>query len=251
MGDANDHEAENAGAILRGAGITRRLTLPLLERLPGLAHAFTVAGSGEAAVLAAVAGRPLPLWTLRQVHGRVVRSVDDSGPAPWTVPRPDGDALVSARRDRAIGVHVADCVPIVLCDPVHGVLGAAHAGWRGTVAGVLGAALAAMTTAGARPEDVHIGMGPAIGACCFEVGREVVAAFRDADPDAGSSIRAGSPARIDLLDANRRQAIAAGVRPERIAAANLCTACRSDLLISYRRSGGSSGRMTGLIAWRD
>jgi copper oxidase (laccase) domain-containing protein len=79
----------------------------------------------------------------------------------------------------------------------------------------------------------------------------VVAAFKDADPDADSSIRTGSRARIDLLDANRRQAIAAGVREERIAAANLCTACRSDLLISYRRSGKAAGRMTGLIAWRD
>lgn len=251
MVDTLGREPDNAGADLRGAGPTLRLTLPLLERLPGLAHAFTVAGSEEAAVLAAVAGRALPLWTLRQVHGRVVRSIDDSGPVPWADPRPEGDALVSARRDRAIGVHVADCVPIVLCDPVHGVLGAAHAGWRGTVAGVLGAALAAMAAAGARPEDVYIGMGPAIGACCFEVGAEVVAAFRDADPGAESSIRTGSRARIDLLDANRRQAIAAGVRAERIAAANLCTACRPDLLISYRRSGRSSGRMTGLIAWRN
>jgi YfiH family protein len=251
MGDASGRNAENGGAELRGAGLTRRLTLPLLERLPGLAHAFTVAGSGEEAVLTAVAGRTLPIWTLRQVHGRVVRCIDDSGPAPWVDPRPDGDALVSARRGRAIAVHVADCVPIVLCDPVHGVLGAAHAGWRGTVAGVLGAALAAMAAAGARPEDVYVGMGPAIGACCFEVGPEVVAAFRDADPDADASIRTGSRARIDLLDANRRQAIAAGVSAERIAAANLCTACRPDLLISYRRSGKQAGRMTGLIAWRD
>lgn len=251
MGDASGRKPVNAGADLRGAGLARRLTLPLLERLPGLAHAFTVAGSDEAAVIAAVAGRALPLWTLRQVHGRVVRSIDDCGPAPWSDPRPDGDALVSARRDRAIGVHVADCVPILLCDPVHGVIGAAHAGWRGTVAGVLRAALAAMAAAGARPDDVCIGMGPAIGACCFEVGPEVVAAFRDADPGADSSIRTGSRARIDLLDANRRQAITAGVRAERIAAANLCTACRPDLLVSYRRSGKGAGRMTGLIAWRD
>jgi hypothetical protein len=251
MSKVRGRDAETEGADLRGTGITRRLTLPLLERLPGLAHAFTVAGSDEEAVLAEVAGRTLPLWTLRQVHGRVVRSVDDSGPAPWVDPRPDGDALVSTRRDRAIGVHVADCVPIILCDPVHGVLGAAHAGWRGTVACVLGAALAAMTAAGARPEDVYVGMGPAIGACCFEVGPEVVAAFRDADADAESSIRAGSHVRIDLLDANRRQAIAAGVHAERIAAANLCTACRPDLLLSYRRSGKAAGRMTGLIAWPD
>jgi hypothetical protein len=250
MSDTNRGEPEAAGAVLRGAGVTRRLMLPLLGRVPDLAHAFTVAGSREEAVLEAVALRVQPIWTLRQVHGREVLSIDGAGPDPWPPPRPDGDALVTTRRGQAIAVHVADCVPILLCDPVHGVLGAVHAGWRGTVAGVLGAAIAAMTAAGARPEEIRVGMGPAIGVCCFEVGPEVVTAFRDADPHADSSIRPGVRARIDLLDANRRRAIVAGVRGDHIAAANLCTACRPDLLVSYRRSGKSAGRMSGLIAWR-
>jgi len=251
MSDGSRGEQAMAGAVLRDAGAARHLTLPILERLPGLAHAFTVAGSREESVLEAVAGRALPLWTLRQVHGRAALSIDGSGPSPWPDPRPDGDALVTALRGRAIAIHVADCVPILLCDPDHGVLGAAHAGWRGTVAGVLGAAIAAMVTAGARPEAIRVAMGPAIGACCFEVGPEVVAALRDADPDADASIRTGARARIDLLDANRRQAFAAGVRAERIAAAGLCTVCNPELLVSYRRSGKGAGRMTGIIAWRD
>lgn len=251
MGDGSRDGQVMEGAVLRDEGVARHLTLPILECLPGLAHAFTVAGSREESVLEAVAGRAVPLWTLRQVHGRAALSIDSPGPSPWPDPRPDGDALVTARRGRAIAIHVADCVPILLCDPDHGVLGAAHAGWRGTVAGVLGSAIAAMVSAGARPEAMHVAMGPAIGVCCFEIGPEVVAAFRGADPDADSSIRTGRRARIDLLDANRRQAIAAGVRADRIAAAGLCTVCRSDLLVSYRRGGKGTGRMTGMIAWRD
>ena len=251
MSSGSGFEPGTTGAILLGEGFERRLSLPVLELLPGLAHAFTVAGSREEQVLEAIAGRTLPLWTLRQVHGRLAVSIDGSGAAPWPDPRPDGDALVTARRGQAIAIHVADCVPILLCDPDHGVLGAVHAGWRGTVVGVLGAAIAAMVSAGARPEAMRVAMGPAIGACCFEVGPEVVAAFRDADPDAVASIRTGAPARIDLLDANRRQAITAGVRADRIAAANLCTVCRADLLVSYRRNGKAAGRMTGIIAWRD
>ncbi|HYV84780.1 MAG TPA: peptidoglycan editing factor PgeF [Patescibacteria group bacterium] len=250
MSDRDSRERTDTERRPRGAGSARHLTLPLLDRLPGLVHAFTVAGSGEHEVLRAVAGRALPLWTLRQVHGRTVRTLDGSGSAPWPPPGPDGDALVTTRRGEAIAIHVADCVPILLCDPGAGVLGAAHAGWRGTVAGVLGATIEAMIAAGAHRGAIHVAMGPAIGACCFEVGPEVVAAFRDADPDADSSIRPGARTRIDLLDANRRQAIAAGVRKDRIETADLCTVCRPDLLISYRRGGKGSGRMTGLIAWR-
>jgi purine-nucleoside/S-methyl-5'-thioadenosine phosphorylase / adenosine deaminase len=251
MSDGGGRDSGHDEARLLGEGVTRRLTLPLFDRLPGLAHAFTVAGSEESEVLRAIAGSTTPLWTLRQVHGRVVHSLDGAGETPWPAPGPEGDALVTNRRNAAITIHVADCVPILLCDPVSGALGAAHAGWRGTVAGVLRATIDAMITAGARPGAIYLAMGPAIGACCFEVGPEVVAAFRDADPDADRSIRPGPRPRIDLLDANRRQALAAGVREDRIVAAHQCTVCRRDLLISYRRDGKAAGRMAGLIAWRE
>lgn len=235
---------------LEGEGGARHVTLPLFEEVAGLAHAFTVAGSDDASVVRAVAGRALPLWTLRQVHGREVRWIDSAGPQPWSGLRPEGDALLTRRRGEAIGIRVADCVPILLCDPRRGILGAVHAGWRGMVAGVLRAAIAAMTAAGAQPRDIRLAMGPAIGACCFEVGPEVVQAFRAADPQADRSIHAGPRPRIDLLDANRRQAVASGVPEAQIASAGLCTQCRAELLVSYRRSGGGAGRMTGLIAWR-
>jgi len=234
---------------LVGEGSSRRLHLPILDSLPGLVHAFTVSGSDPDLVLGAMAAQPLPLFTLRQVHGAGVVAIDDSRPALPASPAPPGDSLVTARRSTALGVQVADCVPILLADPVSGLIAAVHAGWRGTVAGVLPATLRMFRSRGGRTSDVRMAIGPSIGVCCFEVGEEVVEAFRRSVPDAGPCIVPGPRPRIDLVEVNRRQALALGVGPENIGAAGLCTACRPDLLESYRRSGGSPGRMAGVIAW--
>jgi YfiH family protein len=145
---------------------------------------------------------------------------------------------------------VADCVPILVADPVSGAIAAVHAGWRGTVAGVLAATLHALRSKGGRTADVRLAMGPSIGACCFEVGAEVVEAFRRTAPDPEPCIVGGPRPRLDLIEANRRQALALGVAPGNIGSAGLCTSCRPDLLASYRRSGGAPGRMAGIVAWR-
>jgi YfiH family protein len=167
--------------------------------------------------------------------------------------RAEGDALLTARRDLALGVSTADCVPILLADEGGGFVGVVHAGWRGTAASILSAALEALRNRGCDLNRIRIGMGPCIGPCCFEVGDEVVEAILRADPGAGDAIARppGGRAKVDLALLNRRQARAAGVPDRSIAAASLCTVCRSDLLESYRRSGGKPGRMIGFVAWRD
>ena len=233
-----------------GEGRTRHLRLAVLEAVPGLAHAFSTAGSDVAAVTAAVASPPAPLWRLSQVHGAAVVAVDASTPATPPERPPTGDALLTSRRGIALAVHVADCVPILLADPVSGLIGAVHAGWRGTVAGVLPATLAQFGMRGARMTDIRLALGPAIGACCFEVGAEVVEAFRRSVPEPGACIIPAPRPRIDLVEANRRQALALGVADGHIGSAGLCTFCRADLLESYRRSHGSPGRMAGIVAWR-
>src|SRR5262245_60050427 len=106
MDRSREPMAPSGTAVVRGAGASRRLRLPLLEGIPGLAHAFTVAGSDPDVVLSSVAGRLLPLWTLRQVHGRHVVSIDGDGPEPWRNERPQGDALLTTRRGHAVAVHV-------------------------------------------------------------------------------------------------------------------------------------------------
>ena len=242
MNDAGSGEGR-----LRGSGITRRLTHPLLEAVPGVVHGFTVRGADLAAAVGEAAGRPLPLHTARQVHGNDVLCIDGNGPP--AAPPARADALTTARLDAALAVQVADCVPILLADPVAGMVGAVHAGWRGTVSRVLERAIAGFTGRGARPGNLRVVLGPHIGRCCFEVGPEVVEAFRRALPDVAAVVAETAPkARIDLEAANRAQALLAGVPAAAIGAVGLCTVCRPDLLESYRRSGGAPGRMAGFIA---
>jgi hypothetical protein len=244
---------ETAGARLAGAGPARRLELAVLNGVPGLMHAFTLRGSDPDVVLGEALGRGAPLVTLRQAHGAEVAVIDGEGPAvvPAPAARRVGDALATRREGVALGVWIADCAPILLCDPRSRAIAAVHAGWRGTVAGVLRAAIGVVRERlGARPDDLRIAIGPCIGPCCFEVGEEVVEALLRSDAGAGECVRRGARRRIDLVAANRRQALQAGARPDRIAAAGLCTVCRADLLESYRRSGSSAGRMAAIIAWR-
>jgi hypothetical protein len=202
----------------------------------------------------------MPLYTLRQAHGALVHL------APWDEARrlsaraaggagsaapPEGDALVTRRPGIALGVWVADCAPILIADDRSGALAAVHAGWRGTAAGVLRAAIGVLRgTLGAHPSDLRVAIGPSIGPCCFEVGEEVVDALLRADAGAEACVLPGVKRRVDLVEANRRQALECGVAPQRIQAAGLCTFCRGDLLASYRRDRHSAGRMAAIIGWR-
>jgi hypothetical protein len=233
---------------LRGQGASRRLTLPLLDAIPGLVHAYTVKGSDPAAALEEAAGAPIPMTTCRQVHGATVHRVGAGGPD--TTP-PEADALITGDAGIALGVWVADCVPILICDAGTRALAAVHAGWRGTAAGVLTAALTALRRdLGVRPAALRVAFGPAIGPCCFEVGDEVVEALLRTDPGARAAVRGVPRSRVDLIEANRRQAIAWGVPPGRMQSAEMCTSCHPDLFESHRRGGGRAGRMAGLLAWK-
>ncbi len=232
---------------MKGSGSERRLEMPILSAVPELAHGFTVRGSDARAAVRAASGEA-PLVSLRQVHGSIVHVVP---PAPRDGDRPEGDALATSSAGMALGVWVADCVPILLCDPRTRAVAAVHAGWRGTVAGILGEAIATLRDRfGSRPADLRVALGPAIGACCFEVGDEVVEALLRTDAGAAACVRRGPRPHLDLHDANRRQALAAGVPAGQIQAADLCTACRADLLESYRRDRESAGRMAAFIGWR-
>lgn len=182
--------------------------------------------------------------TLRQVHGDVVLPVADL-PAEE---RPEGDGLLARRGQAAVGVHTADCVPILLVAPAASVVGAVHSGWRGTVAGVFERALeVARRRFGAEPAGMQAALGPAIGGCCYEVGEEVRDAFRErygADGAVGFRERNGS-IRLDLREFLTSRLEAEGVSVERVGP---CTACASDRLHSYRRQRGR-GRQLSWIAW--
>jgi YfiH family protein len=125
-----------------------------------------------------------------------------------------------------------------MADERHRAVAAVHAGWRGTVTKVCFSTLRAMAERwGTRPEDVHAAIGPGIGACCFEVGPEVAVQFG----------RPFERCAIDLECVNRTQLVDAGLSPERIYTAGICTVCHADRFHSFRRDRERAGRMISVI----
>ncbi len=197
---------------------------------------------------AAAAGLSGPWLALDQVHGNEVVVVS----RPDLAPNARGDALATATPGLAIGAQVADCVPVLLADIEGRAVAAVHSGWRGTVAGVLPAAIVALARLGVAPADILAAIGPAARKCCYEVGDEVVAALEEISPppeDDREGWLGQGPRRwhVDLPVVLRRQLRAAGVGSENIHDSGLCTICRPDLLFSYRRDGLDAGRMFAAI----
>jgi len=201
-------------------------------------------------------------WALAgcwQVHGSDLRLINDLSEAkPAEDARGDTvycDAIVSNASGVLAGVKTADCVPILMGDPGTGAFAAVHAGWRGTLAGVATKALQRMVTEyGTNPQDVWVAIGPAARACCYEVGTDVIDAFRSGFPgqDLFTETRTDH-ACIDLLKANRTQLVSAGVNSDRINIAPLCTMDRTDLFFSYRREKnvlGKVGRLMSVVGKR-
>jgi YfiH family protein len=185
-----------------------------------------------------------------------------------------GDAAATNRSDLLLAVQTADCVPILLVDPAKRAVAAIHAGWRGTFARIAEKAVGRLRLEfGSNPNDLLAALGPSIGPCCYEVGADLVTQFTTqfADaPDYFDEAHTGDEpnplqwlnmmppghqpppknVHLDLRKANRSQLLAAGLRAENIFVSDLCTACRTDLLFSYRREGPRSGRLLSVIGIR-
>ncbi|MFH8615949.1 peptidoglycan editing factor PgeF [Streptomyces sp. NPDC017979] len=192
----------------------------------------------------AIAARELGLdpaavvW-MNQVHGRDVAVVD----GPWGEgPIPSVDAVVTARRGLALAVLTADCTPVLLADPVAGVVGAAHAGRPGMVAGVVPAAVEAMVSLGARPERIAARTGPAVCGRCYEVPAPMRAQVAEVEPAAWSETSWGTPA-VDVTAAVHAQLAAVGVTDRQ--QSGVCTLESRDHY-SYRRDR-VTGRLAGYV----
>lgn len=226
-----------------------------------------------------VAGSPqVPLLTLKQIHSGIVHDLHlleaNDGLAGAAAPRADpaiyrprnsvpelapllqGDGLVSGREGQFLGILTADCVPILLADTRTRVVGALHAGWRGTLARIVESGIEILKERhGSRPEDLIAAIGPAIRPCCFEVGYELqisfAAEFPYADTLFSRSLGAAKP-HLDLQEANRRQLQAAGLGVDRIQTVEECTSCCRTAegyrkYFSYRAENGITGRMMSVI----
>ncbi|MDT5157564.1 MAG: purine-nucleoside/S-methyl-5-thioadenosine phosphorylase / adenosine deaminase [Acidobacteriota bacterium] len=196
-------------------------------------------------------------WTLAacwQVHGATVRVV--RGREDTQSEREHCDALATDATGVLLGVKTADCVPVLLGDSRTGACAAVHAGWRGTLAGIVKHALGRMREEfGTDPADLRAAIGPAALACCYEVGAEVIEAFRAKSSNSDSLFKPtrDGHALVDLHEANRRQLVESGVAVERIHALPLCTMCRPGLFFSYRRDKkiyGRTGRLLSVIGRR-
>jgi hypothetical protein len=211
----------------------------------------------------------LPLITLKQFHSDVIHVFDTAPSEPCK-----GDASITNRPGLLLAVQTADCVPILLVDPKKRAVAAIHAGWRGTLARIVTKTIGLMQMHYAtKPSDLLAAIGPSIGPCCYEVGTEVATQFLSQFPDAPGyfdEFRTGDEPNpiqwlnmmppghqpppkgvlLDLRKANRSQLLAAGLRPQNIHTSDLCTACRPDLLFSYRKEGPHTGRLMSVIGLR-
>lgn len=249
--------------MVYAAGVTLSPPLPLL-RAPhlGVPHAFSTRHGGvsggvfaglnlddradEAAAvaenrarLAAALGFGARSYArLDQVHGTEVVTVDRAG--VWT-----GDALVTRMPGLLLAVGTADCYPLLLADEQAGVIGAAHAGWKGTLGRIGERTVEAMVALGADPERIRAAVGPGICAARYEVGGEVAAAFAGAG--LGDFVKPGEPegqgTHLDLAGANERILLDAGVREVWVSGR-----CSTEAdFYSYRRDQGQTGRMWAVI----
>jgi YfiH family protein len=214
-------------------------------------------------------GTAWPIVTLRQIHSDLIHRVDSVPEHALT-----GDGLVSNTPGLLLAVQTADCLPVLLVDPKKRAVGAFHAGWRGTVKRIVEKGVGTMQRLfGTRPGDVLAAIGPGVHVCCYEVGEELRSRFqsqfayaaelfqevKDSDPvrekypllflTARAPGHSELPGKIflDLVEANRRQLLDAGVAASNITASPLCTSCRTDLLFSYRKESGVTGRLLGAV----
>jgi YfiH family protein len=185
-----------------------------------------------------------------QVHGTTVRLVTQADLHSPFDAVPEADGLITADPGVPLFVFIADCVPILLHDPVRGAVGAVHAGWRGTVADIAGTAVRQMTDAlGCRPADIRAAIGPCISSCCYETGDDVVSAVRRqlGSAAAGFITKPGDKCHVDLKGVNAWLLRRAGLTPDNIMISDECTACQSSKYWSHRVTGGKRGSQAAVI----
>jgi len=190
--------------------------------------------------------------SLKQVHGTQVVVVDQSFRA-CAVGLQVGDALVTDQVNVALVVRTADCVPILVADVKRRVIAAIHAGWKGTLAGVVPKTLSVLRTQfGSRVETLRVAIGPSIGVCCYEVDTPVIQLLQEALSSWADCVDKlnGHTAMLNLKKLVARQFSMGGVLETNLTQADFCTRCRSDLFYSYRREGRIEGTMMSGIMLR-
>ncbi len=185
---------------------------------------------------------PKQLVLAQQVHGNDVAVVTEKD-AKKEIAYVDG--LVTRSAVVALGMRTADCVPLLFYDVKHHVIGAAHAGWKGTLANIAGRVIDVMKTLGAAPEDTFVSVGPHIGVCCYTVPEERVRMFQK---KFGTNSNVITGEKVDIGLANMTNLIASGVARKHITMSSKCTSCCVNEFFSYRKDRKQTfGEMMGII----
>lgn len=216
-----------------------------------------------------VGGRnPWPLVTLRQIHSDIIHPITSLTDEPLA-----GDGLITSTTGLLLAIQTADCLPVIVVDRRKRAIGVFHAGWRGTVKRIVEKGVGEMHRHfSSRPSDLEAAIGPGVHNCCYTVGEEVREKFESQFAYASAlfhEIKESDPVRekypmlfltarapghstlpvkifLDLVEANRRQLLDAGVPKKNIGSSPLCTSCKVDLLFSYRAEKGTTGRLMGV-----
>ncbi len=215
----------------------------------------------------------MTLVNMKQIHSSHIEIVTGTLKRPLT-----GDGMITDTPGLLLAIQVADCVPVLLVDPKNRAAGAFHAGWRGTVKRIVEKGVGMMRmNFRSNPREIYAAIGPCIRQCCYSVGEEVVDEFQSQFAYADELFRqihdddplktkypllfltARAPGHgpvsmqthLDLVEANRRQLLAAGLLSQNIYETSLCTGCDTDRLFSHRKEDGFTGRQMGVIGWRE
>lgn len=181
-----------------------------------------------------------------QIHSNIVQTVTKAN-CNQTY---DCDGFVTSEKGVTLAVRTADCVPILFCDDSAGVIGAIHAGWRGTVNGIQQNAVYAMTGLGASPEKIKVAIGACIHACCYEVGEDFIAALNEKlgkESTCRHTVTVDGKKHFNLLSLNLKMLEKVGINPENIDFSPDCTCCKPELYFSHRASKGKRGVMSAFI----
>ena len=216
-----------------------------------------------------------PIVDLHQIHSNLVLPACRSDARRKQPSNADG--LMTDEPGLLLGIRTADCIPILVADRKRRAVAAFHAGWRGTVQRIVESGIGRMRLQfGSRPEDLVAAIGPGIGTCCYAVGEEVLSSFEsqfayarelfrevyDSDPvrnkypllfltqRAPGHSEIGPSLHLNLVEANRRQLLAAGLKARAIHQVGGCTSCHRELFFSHRGSKGHAGRMMSVIGIR-
>lgn len=226
----------------------------LFSDIPGLVHAFSSRVQGDVRKKDVVRHMTSNLlidslvWQ-KQTHSDKVTVVNQSNCGSFI----EADGTATNSSGIFLSVHVGDCVPILFVDPKNRIVAVAHAGWRGSLAGIATHAVDIMHSLGAKSEDIRAVLGPHIGMCCYDVPGERVQQFLNIyDRDPGVAGMIDGRWHLSLAKVNFLQLTRAGILPKNIDAHPICTSCRVSEFFSYRKDSKEAfGEIIGIIGFKN